>query len=149
MSGASSPAILPTLGFALVRDTLIYCSRADEASHEDWDRWLGRLAASDFSKLLIFAAHSPPNAKQRASVAAFWKKSGRATPITAIVSDSVVTRASVTVFQWLLQDTSARSFRARELGEALAWLGTSASVADVTSLLLRLKPEETTSHKGL
>jgi hypothetical protein len=137
--------VLPSLGFARIRETLVFSSRSNGAAgltQSDWDAWIRRLAIPDFTKLLVSAEHASPDAKKRAMVAEYWKKSGRPIPRTAMLSSSAFARSMLTAFVWLLGDAELKSFSPKEIADALRWLGSSATAEEASSLVFRIRSEK-------
>ncbi len=145
MGNELRPIILPSLGFARIRETLVFCSRpngAEGLTQSDWDAWIRRLAIPDFTKLLVSAEHASPDAKKRAMVAAFWKKSGRPVPRTVMLSSSALARSVFTAFVWLLGDGELKSFSPKEIEDALRWLGSSATAEEAARLVFQIRSEK-------
>jgi hypothetical protein len=142
MGEESKAVILATLAFVRIRETLVFCGRNTRPSDGDWDVWLKRIAVPDFKLLLIVVDSEGPDAKQRGLVAELWKKSGRALPKTAMVSSSAIARSMITAFQWLLGGSEIKTFTPKEIGDALQWLGASATLDEASRALVTLRAEK-------
>jgi hypothetical protein len=129
---------LPTLGYALVGDILLYRGRGGTPSEADWDAWLDRVAVPDFAKLLVFTTGDVPSAGQRARLADRWKRVSRPNPRLAIVTDSAIVRAVAGAIYWIMGGTGPRFFAPAEITDAVAWLGGQSVASEVESLLSAL-----------
>jgi hypothetical protein len=78
-----------------------------------------------------------PNSKQRARIADYWKKSGRKTPRTVVLTDSAPARFVTQVISMLI-GADTKCLAPSELETGLAYLGHPASVADVAGALAAL-----------
>ncbi len=143
-------AILPTLAFARIGDTLFLCyTHRDGPSDRDWAAWLDRLAIDDFDKLLVSSpVEAGPNTRQRRGVGEYWKGSARSRLRIARLTASPVARGAFTALSWLLSDHTMRAFAPAELPEALAWLGSSVLPGTASIVLFRLATERPAETPG-
>jgi hypothetical protein len=110
------------------------CSQGlSEPPAADFEVWMERLRRDDFSMLLIHGDGGSPSSKQRARIAEYWKTSGRKTPRTAMLTNSMVTRGVLTAITWLLRDSESKAFPLDAFQDALAWLHFDGSVAEVAA----------------
>jgi hypothetical protein len=143
-------AILPTLAFARIGDTLFLCyTNREGPSDGDWAAWLDRLAIDDFGKLLVSSpVEAGPNTRQRRVVGEYWKGSARSRLRIARLTASPTARGAFTALSWLLSDHTMRAFAPAELPEALAWLGSSVLPGTASSVLHRLATERPAETPG-
>ena len=132
--------LLPTLGYALVGDLLLYRSRGESPSDADWDSWLERVAVPDFANLLVYTTGGVPSAGQRSRLADRWKRGGRPNPHIAIVTDAALVRAVAGAISWLIGGMGGpRFFAPEEIAQAVASLGGQTAASEVESLLRALQ----------
>jgi hypothetical protein len=131
---------LPTLGYGLVGDILLYRSRGESPSDADWESWLERVAVPDFAKLLVYTTDGVPRAGQRARLADRWRRTGRPHPQLVIVTDAALVRAVAGAIYWLIGGTGGpRFFAPEEIAQAVASLGRQTAASEVESLLRALQ----------
>ena len=127
--------VLDRMAYVRVQDVLLMISGELGASDQDLSTWLERLAVYDYRGLLVSVrGNGGISSKQRGRIADFWKRAGRKPPPVALVSDSAVSRGVLTAISWMLE-SSTKAFAPSDLRGALAFLGTSAPIAEVASHL--------------
>lgn len=129
--------MLANIAMARVGGVLVTCVAHADPTDAEIDKLIERFTVQDYQSLLFAVRGTGPNSKQRARIADYWKKSGRKTPRTVVLTDSAPARFVTQVIAMLLgADTKCLPFSEVESG--LAYLGYPAAVADVAGCLAAL-----------
>jgi hypothetical protein len=129
--------MLTNMALTRVGSVLITCLAHTDPSDAEIDKMLARFETQDYQTLLFSARGAGPNSKQRARIAEYWKKSGRKTPRTVVLTDSVAARFVTQVISMLL-GAETKCLSPSELESGLAYLGHPVGVADVAGALAAL-----------
>jgi hypothetical protein len=125
--------VLDRLAYVRVQDVLLLCTGEGDATDQDLTKWLERLAVQDYRCLLVSTRSTGGlTSKQRSRIAEFWKSSSRRPPPVALLSDSALARGVLTALSWLLESPT-KAFSPSDLRGALAYLGTHAPAAQISS----------------
>ncbi|MFT3922277.1 MAG: STAS/SEC14 domain-containing protein [Myxococcales bacterium] len=125
--------------FAMARvgSVLVTAIGQGDLTDDEIGEMIKRFDVKDFQTLLFAARGAGPNSKQRGRIADYWKKSWAKTPRTGLVTDSTAARFVAQAFAWLLNN-EMKAFPSAELDAAVAYLASTASVAEVAGAIAAL-----------
>jgi hypothetical protein len=129
--------MLTHIALTRVGSVLITCLTQSDPSDAEIGKMLERFERQDYQTLLFSARGAGPNSTQRARIADYWKKSGRKTPRTLVLTESISARFVTQVFSMLL-GADTKCLAPSDLEAGLAYLGHPAGVADVAACLASL-----------
>lgn len=129
--------MLASMAIARVGGVLVTCQSQMDPTDAEIDKMIERFDLQDYQKLLFSARGTGPNSKQRARIADYWKKSGRKTPRTVVMTDSASARFVTQVITMLI-GTDTKCLPHSEIEAGLAYLGSPAPTADVAGCLAAL-----------
>ena len=129
--------VLTSIAFTRVGGVLITCLAHSDPTDAEIGKMIERFDQKDFQTMLFSARGAGPNSKQRARISEYWKNSGRKTPRTALISDSIAARFVGQVISMLI-GSELKCYSPNELESGLAYLGHPAPMADVAGALAAL-----------
>ena len=129
--------VLTNIAITRVGSVLITCLAHTDPTDAEIGKMIERFDVKDYQFLLFSARGAGPNSKQRARIAQYWKDSGRKTPRTLLITDSIAARFVGQVISMLIGN-ELKSCAPDDLESGLAYLGHPVPVADVAGCLAAL-----------
>jgi hypothetical protein len=114
-----------TMGFQIAGSCMIFAHTAAAPSDAEWDASIALLStAPPLRGVFVYTPGGGPNARQRKRIRNFWE--GREVPPMAILTPSVVARASITALNLFLKNR-LKAFAPDDFAGAFAYLALSSS----------------------